>query len=131
MYYSYEICPSVSVLQSLNTKLSFCRKESFSTQVASFKQIILLTTRYPRLRLFFLRFQDFEDIAYCEDAILAIWKREQDPQSQQWHFLSKLAAASIVNGEIATLIETISPGELAVIDENGGVIDYLLRALNC
>jgi hypothetical protein len=98
--------------------------------VASFKQIILLTTRHPRLRLFFLRFQDFEDIANCEEAILAIWKRGRDPQSQQWHFFSKFAAASIVNGEMATFIETIPPAELTVIDESGGVIDYLLRALN-
>jgi hypothetical protein len=131
MHPPYEICPSVSILKCLDIKLNFCRKESVSTQVSSFRQIIILITHYPRIRLFFLRFQDFEDIADCEDAILARWKREQDPRSQQWHFFSKLAAASIVKGEIAALIETIPPDKLAVIDENGGVIDYLLRALSC
>jgi hypothetical protein len=102
-----------------------------STQLASFRQIIILITRYPRLRLFLLRFQDLANTAACEDGILAVWEREQDPRSQQWHFFSKLAAASIVNGEIVTLIEATPPAKLTVIDESGGVIDYLLRVLSC
>jgi hypothetical protein len=127
----YEICPSVSIPTHLSIKLNFRRKESVSTQMASFKQIVILITHYPRIRLFFLRFQELEHLADCEDAVLAIWKREQDPQSQQWNFFSKLAAASIVNGEIVALIETVPPDRLAIIDESGGMIDYLLRVLGC
>jgi hypothetical protein len=111
--------------------LNVYRKESPSTQMAAFMQIIALVTRYPRLRLFFLRFQDFENTANCEDTILAVWKREQDPGTPRWDFFSKLAAASIVKCDISTLMETVPPSELAIIDENGGAIEHLSRVLSC
>jgi hypothetical protein len=61
---------------------------------------------------------------------LAVWKREQDPGDRFWDFFSKLAATAIIQGEIATLMETTLPSEIGVIDENGGAVESLVRFLN-
>lgn len=106
-------------------------KETASTQLVAFKQIVFLITHYPRLRHFFLRFEKFETLADSETAVLAVWKRKSESGGQKWAFFVKLTAASIVKGEIATLMESIPPSEMGVVDEQGGVVEYLLRFLNC
>ncbi|PVF91130.1 hypothetical protein CPB86DRAFT_409940 [Serendipita vermifera] len=122
---------SILEMECINLMKYTLPVESASTQLVAFQQIVLLITHYPCLRHFFLRFQKVERIADSEISILAMWKRKSNTENHQWLFYGKLAAASITKGEITTLMESTPPREIVVITEEGGVIDWLLRLLNC
>jgi hypothetical protein len=99
----------------------------------AFKNIVVLVTRYPGLRHYFLPFKGLKEQTNIKIAVENMWKRKlaTDKPDQEWAFFFELAANCISGGEVTKIVEE-SPEDqmgLVVLDEDtqGGVVERLRR----
>jgi hypothetical protein len=112
-------------------KLKFDQRSQTSiTRLLAFKELVMLTTSYPRLRHFFL-VPGLAKYKGKEDLVIDIWKRNANCENHEWEFFNKLAAACILEEHVTEIVEKTPPEELANTSQmDGGPICALLRALS-
>ena len=102
------------------------RSEAVQTQIDTFKSIILLSTRYPGLRKFFVEDSLSERITHWS-ASLKAWMRPMDERTQEWESTLSLAMFCLLDNTLAALVEGTKPSLLGRTNEsNSGCVDLLL-----
>ncbi|KAF7337880.1 SEC7 domain-containing protein [Mycena venus] len=107
-------------------------RESARTQIQAFKCITTAVTRYHGTLALFLKSKHLRRTGNTEAAISAVWARSDDTQPREWDFYCKLAAASLFERAISTILGNVSPVRLACINAEGcfSVIEQLLISVH-
>ena len=96
------------------------------TQIDTFRNIILLTTRYPGLRRIFIQSLDTAKVADLPDAICELWRSPEHHYDKQSRFSLEFAAHCLARHNPIEL-EEIRPSDLGRTCKEGlGVVDRLL-----
>ncbi|KAF8159074.1 hypothetical protein K438DRAFT_1986001 [Mycena galopus ATCC 62051] len=100
--------------------------EAANTQCQAFKEIVDLVTIFPGLRLLFLQTKPLAS-ATSLDAILALWDSSTGAPDKDWTFWQTLAATSLADTTISTILDGSSVADFGKCHEEGlGVIEQLL-----
>jgi hypothetical protein len=91
-----------------------CREESLSTQLDAFKSIVMLTTRYPYLRHFFITCKHINRVGNSHNAISSLWMRAEG-NDEDSVFMLKYAAFCVSDNAIAIQVEKIDPVRLGCV----------------
>lgn len=86
----------------------------------------MLSTRYPGLRLLFVRCDYIKEADKFHEACLGIWTISGDDCGDEWDFYMNLAGLCISNNELAILLETVKPSALGQVTETGGIVETIL-----
>lgn len=63
---------------------------------------------------------------------LKLWKRTENASDKEWTYFSEFAAACISDGDVTKIVEEKHPRDMGlVLGYDGGVIESLLRLINC
>ncbi|KAF8182815.1 hypothetical protein K438DRAFT_1153352 [Mycena galopus ATCC 62051] len=105
--------------------------EAANTQCQAFKEIVDLVTIFPGLRLLFLQTKPLAS-ATSLDAILALWDSSTGAPDKDWTFWQTLAATSLADTTISTILDGSSVADFGKCHEEGlGVIEQLLIEHDC
>jgi hypothetical protein len=116
---------SIKVLVGLKIR----RCETAQTQVATFKCIVTITTRYQGTRRLFLKSKHLRRAGNTEALISAVWARADDTQPHEWDYYCKFAAACLSEQHISPILGNISPRCLGFIDTESGDLSVIERLL--
>jgi hypothetical protein len=109
--------------------LKIHRCETAQTQVATFKCVVTIATRYHRTRGLFLKSKHLRCAGYTEALISAVWARADDTQPHEWNYYCQLAAACLSEQHISLILGDISPRFLGSIDTESGDLSVIERLL--
>ncbi|KAJ7616748.1 hypothetical protein B0H17DRAFT_662618 [Mycena rosella] len=104
--------------------------ESATTQIQAFKSIIMLTTRFPGLRSYFIRSKYIRRVENCEEKIATLWDRPDVPlDTREWSFWRQFSALSLSNGDISAMVEQCSIRELTCSCPTIGAVSVVEQLL--
>ncbi|KAF7345943.1 Kinase-like protein [Mycena venus] len=100
--------------------------KSAGTQCQAFKEILDLVTLFPGLRVFFL-FAKYSDSTKSPDSISEVWNRLAGLPDEEWTFWKILAATSLCETAVSTLLEESAVSYWTTCDEAGlSMIEQIL-----
>ncbi|SRR5258707_5931157 len=103
------------------------RSESPTTRIQAFRNIIVLTTRYPGLRRIFLESLAIKKLADSPNEICRLWKSAEYKPETEVRFTLEFAAHCLAKCDINVYLEGIRPTKLGCASEEGmGVVDTML-----
>jgi hypothetical protein len=117
----------VSILGFVGLESRRC--ETARTQVATFKCIITIATRYCGTRGLFLKSKHLRRAGDTEALISAVWARADDTQPHEWDYYCQFAAACLSENHISPILEDISPQFLGSIYTESGDLSVIERLL--
>ncbi|KAJ7921234.1 hypothetical protein B0H13DRAFT_2656132 [Mycena leptocephala] len=103
--------------------------ETAQTQVATFKCVVTIATRYHRTRRLFLKSKHLRRAGNTEALISAVWARADDTQPHEWNYYCRFAAACLSEQHISLILGDISPRFLGSIDTESGDLSVIERLL--
>ncbi|KAJ7838047.1 hypothetical protein B0H13DRAFT_2420074 [Mycena leptocephala] len=104
--------------------------ETAQTQVATFKCIVTIATRYHGTRRLFLKSKYLSRARNMEALISAVWARADDTaQPYEWDYYCQLAAVCLSEQHISPILGNISPRCLGSIDTKSGDLSVIERLL--
>ncbi|KAJ7208850.1 hypothetical protein GGX14DRAFT_110278 [Mycena pura] len=89
----------------------------------AFKTIVDLATRFPGLRLLFLRSVFMAGVTVCEADFVLLWDRPNPPAGGEWSFWRTLAAICLSDTEISKILEHSMEAEVADYGVEGWLSD--------
>ena len=100
-------------------------------QCQAFKNIVHLVTSFPGLRVVLLRTK-FLDGSLSLDTISQLWERSSGDSDEDWEFWKILAATSLSECTISTIVEGSSVSDLSNCQQEGlSVVEQLMVQHDC
>ncbi|KAJ7921251.1 hypothetical protein B0H13DRAFT_2417519 [Mycena leptocephala] len=124
--YALPLVKLISIKVLVRLKIRRC--ETAQTQVATFKCIVTIATRYHGTRGLLLKSKYLRCAGNTEALISAVWARADDTQPHEWDYYCQFAAACLSEKEISPILGNISPRCLGSINGDFSVIERLLVA---
>ncbi|KAF7370235.1 hypothetical protein MSAN_00654300 [Mycena sanguinolenta] len=105
--------------------------ESINVQHQAFKNIVQLVTSFPNLRLVFLHTK-FLGASPSLDTISQHWNRSSGCLDEDWEFWKILAATSLTEANISTIVEGTPVSNLSNCQQEGlSVVEQLMVQHDC
>lgn len=105
------------------------RCKTARTQVATFKCIVTIATRYHGTRRLFLKSKHLRCAGDTEALISAVWARADDTHPHEWDYYCQFAAACLSENPISLILEDALPQFLGSIDTESGDLSVIERLL--